>query len=109
MSASQPTLPGLIRLRSSPSASARQLAWIVLIVLSVVVPLVFYLFAAGAGFLYDDARMVLLNAGPPAHLARAFVELRDVFYRPIFELVIGLEGDLFWSSAFPYHVVNLAI
>ena len=73
------------------------------------VPLGLLLLASGVGFLYDDARMVSLNVGPAIHLGRSFVELRDGFYRPIFEVAIGVEGNLFGVDPVPYHLVNVAL
>jgi hypothetical protein len=109
MSSRQSISPDRPLLDLVQTALARPLALEALVAVSLVVPLVLYLIAAGSGFLYDDARMVLINAGPLARLAEAFFEAREGFYRPVFDLVIGLEGNLFWDSAFPYHVVNVAI
>jgi hypothetical protein len=47
------------------------------------------------GFLYDDALMVLINAGPADHLLGAFLAPRDGCYRPLLSLAVGLQANLF--------------
>jgi hypothetical protein len=87
--------------------SARALTLGVLVAL--LLPAALYLPALGFGFLYDDGRMVLINRGPTVHLLGSFLERRDDFYRPLFALVMGVQGNLFGLDPVPYHLTNLAL
>ncbi|MCL5109708.1 MAG: hypothetical protein M1401_12730 [Chloroflexi bacterium] len=76
---------------------------------AIAIPLLLFLWPAGGTFLYDDARMIIYNVGSLEHLVRSFVELRDGFYRPVYEIAIGLEGLLFGLNPVPYHLVSILL
>lgn len=78
--------------------------------LTLAIALALYVYPSSGYFLYDDARMILQNRpSDTLHLARAFVELRDNFYRPLFEITIGLESLLFSVDPLGYHLFNVFV